>query len=219
MPSRNEIREYKLLTDEAVRAHRLMMQRGKLPRPGGAFDVIPEWMKVYSRASPAKRLAIKRQVLRAFDAAERPPHYTAEKNDPARDDEPVPGGFRIEGARDQEGEHDHKKVAALMQFLTDKLNDEDDVERVMALLDDAFPNCLGNLDGQGALDDDITEVPPFPGRPSVGGAPLPLGKSLGQDAAMRRSIDARMKAADASDYNRRFPDAARIVPDNTPGAR
>jgi hypothetical protein len=190
MPTKNEVEQYALLSDVALMKHKLLMARGVLPKPGagpqGAFDGLSTELKtILKRTSPAYKRQLKKEILLALDDGE--PNYTTPEAASAHDDE----------------EYDSAKVQELLQFLTDRL-DEDSHAEAMDKLDAAFPGCLGKMNGEGAQDDPL----PFPGRPETGGT---MTKMAG-DSALR----ARLRAASDSDYLARFPEARHIKHDPTP---
>jgi hypothetical protein len=189
-PSPHEVQQYRMLSDAALMRHRLLMASGVLPKPDhmplGASDAAlsTELKTILKRTSPAMKRQLKKELLIALDDTE------------------VPGGMRTNPAVDDDGQYDHTKVSALMQFLQDKL-DEGELGQAMTLLDAAFPKCLGDLDG--AED----QPPPFEGRPEVGHGPRDR-RALAADARLRHAANAE------DDYSRMFPDTTRIGLDPWP---
>ena len=215
MPSKNEVEQYKLLSDQALREFKIFCAAGRLPKPDnltkGAFDSLSSELKSRLAQLTPKQ---KREVAIALDAGE-----------------------------DPNGDLDVKKFATkLLEGMGDGQDDSGFGEKLIRLLDQCFPGCCGDLTGgqdeeagetgyspeEDMADDDedddwspegqfrkaandtfnSAEQPgpaaksgprPFPGMPRTG------GKLVGMDSA--------------ADYARRFPEAQRIGLDDNFGKK
>jgi hypothetical protein len=215
MPSKNEVAQYKLLSDKALQEFKVFCAAGRLPRPDkltqGAFDSLsPELKRRLAQLTPKQ----KREVAIALDAGE-----------------------------DPNGDLDVKKFATkLLEGMGDGQDDSGFGEKLIRLLDQCFPGCCGELTGEDEeagetgyspeedmADDDedddwspegqfrkaandtfnSAEQPgpaaksgprPFPGMPRTG------GKLVGMDEA-------------SDDYARRFPETKRIGIDDNFGKK
>jgi hypothetical protein len=121
MPSKNEVAQYKLLSDRALHEFKIFCAAGRLPRPDkltqGAFDSLsPELKSRLAQLTPKQ----KREVAIALDAGE-----------------------------DPNGDLDVKKFATkLLESLGDGRDDSGFGEKLIRLLDQTFPGCCGDLTGE-----------------------------------------------------------------------
>jgi hypothetical protein len=233
MPSKNEVEQYKLLSDRALQEFKVFCAAGRLPRPDrltkGAFDSLSSELKSRLRQlTPAQ----KREVALALDAGEDPDG----------------------SGRQQDDQYDRKTVERLIDAVNggDLGNDDGEFgQKVLRLLEKTFPNSVGNMSGDDADqdeppvnnlggsrastatqkatgkwrdtennlgsddEDDVEEDWSPEGQfkkahaandrpPAFPGMPKPGGKLVGMDAA-------------SDDYSRRFPETRRIGLDDNYG--
>jgi hypothetical protein len=233
MPSKREVEEYRLLSNEALQKFRIFMAGGKLPRPDrltqGAFDSLSSELKNRLRQLTPSQ---KREVALALDAGEDP----------------------NESGRQQGDQYDRKTVERLIDAVNggDLGNDDGEFgQKVLRLLEKTFPNCVGKMSedhadrdeppgnilggsrastatqkqtgkwrdtennlGSDDEDDDEEDWSPE-GQfkkahaandqpPAFPSMPKPGGKLVGMDAA-------------SDDYSRRFPETKRIGLDDNYG--